>query len=559
MRVNNIRIRNFRTVRAEVSFEAKSGLVVVGPNNAGKSNLLRAIKVFFSGSANSEYKHTTDLAHGANRERTSISVTFNADTEKDGEFVRLHEELRLLHPDPPPATGSITLNVYFTEGNKSVYSFFPNIKRPKGAPNAAYSRVQGDLLEKIFNTFKVIYIPSDKSYSEVFSEIVSPEIVRHTADITRKIIPEVNGSLREISSIMNDTLGRCGMSEIRTSILTGDSAHHDFMSSVNLNIADQITTEFSRKGTGVQSAAIFSALVWIDQMQRESGIQPIWLIEEPESYLHPQLSGVVNRLLSELSRQSTVIVTTHSLAFVPTDVERVVGCEVESGRTVLRSFDNYAEATDRIRRSLGVRFSDYFNLDVNNIAVEGKSDRSLFEEVMRLVDQFDPAVLDQWAHLRNAKFLTFTGVKDLAAFVKTTYHMISQERVLVSIFDGDEGGVRARAELQGFFGNKRVPFNNGTDFLSVRHGFAIEALFPDEWIVDIHRINSEYFRTFSTDVFGDLEPFSIRDEHKSKIQNLLLDRAEAATNPEWASKFILMFEAMDTAISNQTKRLAKAA
>lgn len=98
---------------------------------------------------------------------------------------------------------------------------------------------------------------------------------------------------------------------------------------------------------------------------------PLWLIEEPESYLHPELSKACQQLLGSLAQDSLVILTTHSLAFVPHDVERVQGVDLdEDGATIISSFDSHAEATRRIRESLGVQFADYYNLAQTNIFVE---------------------------------------------------------------------------------------------------------------------------------------------------------------------------------------------
>jgi hypothetical protein len=532
-------------------------MTIVGPNNAGKSNILRAIGVFFSGQDNNKYDHAIDLTHGLHGERTSIAVTFEPnDPEFDSDFTRLHEELRLLHPEPPPKTSNIVLSVYFTEKNKPVYAFFPNAKRPSGGPNAQYSRVQNELIERIFRTFQVIYTPSAKSYSEIFTDVVSPEIVKSTREIISKVIPDVNNALSVITDIMNMTLSECGMGGITTRINTGPKAHSDFMSSVEFQISDQIATEFSRKGTGVQSAAIFSALVWIDQVRRLEGYRPIWLIEEPESYLHPELSGVVDRLIRKLGNESTVVISTHSLAFVPTDVEKVVGCEIEAGRTVLRTFDTYYRATDRIRSSLGVRFSDYFNLAEYNVAVEGQSDRSVFEYALEAL--ISGGVLDaiDFPLLTKSKFLTFGGVRDLTAFVKTTYQMISRERAFVSVLDGDDAGIKCRTELQQFLGNKQVRFESGTDFLSVRSGFALEGLFPDEWINELYERSPQYFKSYSVDVFGDLEPFLLHDNHKGNAQNFLLAKTREIEPSMWGSRFLALFKAIELALTKQKELLA---
>ncbi|WP_210679054.1 hypothetical protein, partial [Pseudomonas chlororaphis] len=46
----------------------------------------------------------------------------------------------------------------------------------------------------------------------------------------------------------------------------------------------------------------------------------IWLIEEPETYMHPSLAYQSSKILDQLSSISNVIKTTHSLSFMPQSV-----------------------------------------------------------------------------------------------------------------------------------------------------------------------------------------------------------------------------------------------
>ena len=51
MRVTKLHIRNLRSVRDSGEFEVSSLFALVGENNTGKSNLLRAIEVLVSAGA----------------------------------------------------------------------------------------------------------------------------------------------------------------------------------------------------------------------------------------------------------------------------------------------------------------------------------------------------------------------------------------------------------------------------------------------------------------------------------------------------------------------------
>ena len=62
-------------------------MTLVGPNNSGKTNLLKAIQVLFTGYANTYgYARDIDLTFGVGRSRTSIIATFVGDPIADKEI-----------------------------------------------------------------------------------------------------------------------------------------------------------------------------------------------------------------------------------------------------------------------------------------------------------------------------------------------------------------------------------------------------------------------------------------------------------------------------------------
>ena len=49
MKLIEIRIRNFRSIESEQHFSIPGQMTLVGPNNTGKTNVLKAIQVLFTG------------------------------------------------------------------------------------------------------------------------------------------------------------------------------------------------------------------------------------------------------------------------------------------------------------------------------------------------------------------------------------------------------------------------------------------------------------------------------------------------------------------------------
>lgn len=166
---------------------------------------------------------------------------------------------------------------------------------------------------------------------------------------------------------------------------------------------------------GIQAASIFAAMTWITKQERSAGKNVVWLLEEPESYLHPSLSAACARLLQQLGADASVLRTTHSLSFVPNDPRFVRGAERVGDKTVIATYKTSFDAGASIRKSLGVKFSDYYGLTEANVFFEGPSDRELISWVLTKVPSAD------YPFLRKAQLQDFGGVKHLSGFLRATY------------------------------------------------------------------------------------------------------------------------------------------
>jgi hypothetical protein len=318
-------------------------------------------------------------------------------------------------------------------------------------------------------------------------------------------------------------------------------------------ISDPKQTPIREKGMGVQTTALIAAFRWITKQESATGRRVIWLLEEPESYLHPELALNCSAILDSLAEEAIVITTTHSMAFVPQQPDFVCGTQLsKDGKTEVVRFKTFNEAVTLIRSALGIKFGDFYNLAEYNVMLEGETDRELFVWLLKTISTEERA----WPRLRHAKFEDFGGVKHLSGFLRATYQFIKDERVCVAVFDGDEAGQRERRALQQYFGQKQIPFQSNEHFVSVRAGFAIEGLFPDEWIIELHNEHSNWFEEFSVDSNGTLEQFRVKDDKKSNLINHLVSIAEAQASHDWAFRFYQVGDAIDNALTALKNRLA---
>lgn len=550
-----MRVRYFRTVgQTEIDLPLDQFLTIVGPNNSGKTNLLRAVQMFFTGHDNSfNYLRERDFTFNGGSGKTSLHATFRVDPDSplDIQVIADIDKLFGLY-EIERKSDLISLSLVFSPSGAPVYQFLPNTKKPSdGATQTQISRLQRQLVSDILGQFSCHYVPSEKSVKQLYDEVLNPFLRAVAADAVRPQVEELNAALEDVANRINGEIGEAGLNGIAASFVVPGQDLPELFNSFEFRLSDPVDTEFSQKGQGIQSAAFFAALRWVSEAEEQRGKRVVWLLEEPESYLHPELMEMVYGILRRVAEVSTVVVTTHSLSFVPDDPRQILGTSMEGGGTQAVRFDTYAGATESIRRGLGVRFSDFFNLRPFNVAVEGKSDRELMSWYLEVT----PSEEMPLRRLREAHVLDFGGVKGLSGWLRATFPYVRKERCLVSIFDGDQAGEKERRDLNQFFGQRSIPWQANRDYVMVRKDFPIEALFPDVWIADTYEQHAGWFEDFAVDSTGVLTSFQLKDGKKSEFQQAMVRRAEGETEASWRSGWDSLAAAIDGALGSQEARI----
>ncbi len=541
MKIKSISIKGYRTIKDELSFEIDRRVTLVGPNNSGKTNTLKAVKAFFTGYDNSfDYNYSNDICKGERSIRTSIQLTIgDLLSPGDDDIIDTITQIRNTLSIPHGSDNEITLYLTFSENSNPVYRVFPNSKSPKGSDGVAYSRLVRKLFDYILEKVTIHYIPSEKSVGDLYKGLVEPFLFRKLYNVMAPSLSNLDIELNKVASEINSILAGGKFNGLSASFSLPKEPEN-FFRGVNFNMKDANETSVFQKGMGIQSAALMSSFCWIAKQERESGKLSLWLLEEPESYLHPEMVEQCLKLLSELSTDAQVITTTHSLGFVPQDPSQVIGMGLNEGWTTSEKFKTYHEATKKIRNSLGVRFSDYYNLSKFNIFVEGQTDRAYLNAVLREIEK-DEDLSKRYPTLLSSELSIqdFGGTSGLEGFLKATYEFIKPERSTVTLFDGDDAGDKARKALQRYLGNKNIGFNSNEDFIILRDRFAIEGLLPDEFIKQIHSEHPGWFDDYAEDSEGKVLPFKIKDGSKDsylkKFESIILDSPTHQWLPRWES------------------------
>lgn len=559
MKWKSIKINHYRSITSEFKFEVAKGLTLVGPNNTGKTNILKAIELFFGAKRNPNlYQLKKDIPFSSKKGQSSFTGTFEIENTLESELKQKIKKISKMVGIDEPKELTIYLTFSKQNGNAS-YRLYSGVKRLDTVTSNEFTALERKIVEEILSKFDCIYVPSAKSVDQLYKQLVLPYLRKAAAN---KLLPSYNNlksGLQEISESINSELSTCGLEVYKTQFKIPEDNLIEIISSFDFSIRDSEETDIFSKGMGVQCAALFSSFKWITEQKQEEGKSVIWLIEEPESFLHPELTRNCKEILDNLTNNSQVIITTHSLAFVESDPNKVIGVTKDlKGNTIPNKYKKYSEATKSIRESLGVRFSDFFNFSELNLFVEGQLDREYIYWFIA-VSTRNHQYKDKWPLLRHSEVFDFGGVSFLTGFLRSNYSFLQKDTVSVSVFDGDEKGVYERKGIQSYITQKlKLPFDPLKQFISIRSGYAIEGLFSDEALLSLRHEHEDYFKDFSIDIEGSIEPFDILDSKKRQAFNYLTNLCNSFDIEDinnWGHRWITFCDALEDALLFEVQRL----
>lgn len=292
MRIRNLKVKNFRALR-ELSIEFSNMTVIIGENDCGKTSVMLAIEVFFSG------KKLTDRADYFKKDtKTPIVIevafrefgdkfddyrltgcdtavvrrTFEFDQKPvteiqvGGDWQRVKSRFDDLLPDFVLVPAGRNLD---TEGKMTTTSLFGQLFRPliRHVVDEEGAQAASDLREK--NRFGV---------------------AKRVTDLQDALRVQLNNSELKLQH------------DIEVDTLKGIS--------IPIEMSDERVEgiPIENRGAGVQNSFIL-ALFRIYAKYETSDF--VFAIEEPENNLHPRAQREMRWAMQDFSRKSQVICTTH--------------------------------------------------------------------------------------------------------------------------------------------------------------------------------------------------------------------------------------------------------
>ena len=333
MKITKIHIHNFRSI-IDAQIEAHDFLVLVGPNNAGKSNIINALRCFYD-----DLKWTEDdfPKKGANDQVSWVELTFKL---SDNEWESLADKYK-----KGVSNQSLVLRRYF-KGSKA-----------KARQSNIYGIVNGVEEDGLFYGAKqvstakcggVVYIPALTTPSEQM-KTTGPSTLRNMLNfILKKVVTKSpsynqlgkafeefnkeakndNGFLAEISQPINKALRQWNVKiDLSITPISPEEISKYLFKCVFVdNHLDGVAFDLDRFGHGFQRSVIYELIRIAPDFQEDKEIKKkefspdftLLLFEEPEAFLHPcqqeKMAYHLRKLASKPKQQ--VFITSHSPVFV---------------------------------------------------------------------------------------------------------------------------------------------------------------------------------------------------------------------------------------------------
>jgi putative ATP-dependent endonuclease of the OLD family len=386
MRLISFAVQNYRSISATARLPLRDTLtVLIGPNNEGKSNVLRGLASAMQLVAQLERVELSKQG----RIRSSLYLdriyrwdqdypiakqtsTPNGETQFDLEFRLEPAEIEAFRTEVGSSlNGSLPIQLSIGKGAPRF------VVRKQGKGGVALSAKAVRIASFLGKRIDFQYIPAIRPASaatEVVENLVSRELGRlaenaEYQEALRKIEELQQPILEAISSSVRDTLKIFLPSvqgvEIR---VPREALSRALTRSIDVVVNDGTPTPLTKKGDGVQSLAALSLMRHATQ-SAQTGKQLILAIEEPESHLHPNAIHQLRDVLQDMATQHQVIVTTHCPLFVDRR-------DIRGNIIVQNSRADRATSVEQIREMLGVRVSDNLRNAEVVLLVEGENDRT---------------------------------------------------------------------------------------------------------------------------------------------------------------------------------------
>lgn len=394
MRISKISIQNYKCIGpTSITFDFSPDiLILIGENNTGKSSVLDALKLFFSGSktvsADLFHKKLTDKNHAI-----SIEIEFNEISDND----QKHKISSYIYKDKGAQKIKIKKEYFYNAQEKCQTHYYAWQDNKWKQNPGGFSQNVDDLftnekmqvikVEAVKKVEEEVVARGDSAFHQIFNMVIKEELHNNTQykNLLRAIdnYSSLFSGSKQLNSIKNlelDISNRLkrivGETVSKITSMPPQNIDSHIMPTPKLFTNDSsLDISPEHQGNGLQRVLIFCLLELLAEkkspLNKEVGPRNLILIEEPEIYMHPQMERKVSDTLYNLAHQqyAQIICTTHSPVFINMK---------DSHRSLCRITKN------KNGQSVVTQIKDEI--------FDKHKDKSMMKKYLRMLLTFDPSV-----------------------------------------------------------------------------------------------------------------------------------------------------------------------
>lgn len=385
MKLRSIQIKNFRSIEDSRIINCKNLMLLIGKNNAGKSNFLKALDLFF----NQNKPKFDDFFFGLNQQNIDmeITLTFNNLSSEFRKSLDISEDKNFVFSKKYPLKDDKVLTVQefindqpfkdkqkdlgiktITEFRHIIDNYLPSYYYVSALRDLGDEGKlkQNSLLQKVLEPF--FDDPEIAKHLKAINEIFT----RKSVNIEKRVNFILKGRIDDFDEIKLHFDAEKVSKVLNPTIMVKNSNFTEFV-------------EAERQGAGTQNFIIL-ALSQYNAFRVDNPKEIIVAFEEPEISLHSKAQRKMLdaiKTIIKTNENQQILVTTHSPIFIDKSIESIYCVLKKEGITSVEAFNKKTLIDD-----LGLRGSDLFLNDAL-IFVEGDSDYTCFTKWSEELNIFD--------------------------------------------------------------------------------------------------------------------------------------------------------------------------
>jgi predicted ATPase len=310
--IKNIEIKYFRSINSQRIRECKPINVITGPNDVGKSNLLRALNLFFyeKNELGQEIIFQDESSHSRLNQVRQESIKGKQFIQIEIEFNRQDSFLKTL-----PVNFKVK-KTWYRESSAPIVSNNLDQYLTQGKLSTTKTKAEASL-RRFLGSIVFTYIPAIKDkgiFQTVLADLQTALLTKSdTAEGFMNDIARFNGDLEKQAQELRAEFGKLTGIETRISL---PSSYSDLFRAFNIRTAGPFkeSVALDNRGDGVRVRFLPAILNYIAE---KSSKLHVWGFEEPENSMEYKRAFELASTMSEAyCHNAQIFLTTHSPAFI---------------------------------------------------------------------------------------------------------------------------------------------------------------------------------------------------------------------------------------------------